>query len=60
MPSSSRVGTIWLGGKLAKRGSLQALSMAWRSMSLSLLLGAGLTAMGRLSPVLSLSAYQRR
>ena len=36
MPSSSRVGTIWLGGKLAKRGSLQALSMAWRSMSLSL------------------------
>lgn len=60
MPSSSRVGTIWLGGKLAKRGSLQALSMAWRSMSLSLLLGAALTAMGRLSPVLSLSAFQRR
>ena len=60
MPSSSRVGTIWLGGKLAKRGSLQALSMAWRSMSLSLLLGVGLTAMGRLSPVLSLSDFQRR
>lgn len=60
MPSSSRVGTIWLGGRLAKRGSLQASRMAWRSMSLSLLLGAGLTAMGRLSPKWFLSAFQRR
>ena len=56
MPSSSRVGTIWLGGRLAKRGSLQTSRMAWRSLSLSLLLGIGRIAVVRLSPP-SLARY---
>ena len=49
MPLSARIGTIWLGGRLAYSSSLQVVKMASRSYSVNLLRGTGRMASGLLS-----------